>query len=74
MIRIVSCIDIDADTLDEAYRKLCAQMKKLPDGIEWRGSEEWYHDDGTPATEREISTAVAAYYFNAKPNSSEVPE
>jgi len=47
-VRIVVSMDIVAATPEEAYRKLFMAMQKLPEGIEWESTDEWYGSDAEP--------------------------
>lgn len=47
MYRIVVCIDVEADSLTEAYRRVYKKMRVVdnPD-FQWESSDEWYDDSG----------------------------
>lgn len=55
-IRIVVCLDIEAATPTEAYKKLYQQMPKLHDaGIDWESTDEWYDEDGEALSPEQIT-------------------
>jgi hypothetical protein len=53
--RIVVCIDLDTDQLDEAYRQVYDTMGRT--GLDWESSDEWFYDDGGEIPEFIISAA-----------------
>lgn len=53
--RIVVCIDLDTDQLDEAYRQVYNTMGRT--GLDWESSDEWFYDDGGEIPEFIVSAA-----------------
>lgn len=43
--RIVVCVDVDADDLEDAYRQTYRYMSNMPDGMDWESSDEWFDGD-----------------------------
>jgi len=60
--RLVVCIDIEADSLQEAYGKLWRGMAPTVFEDAWESSDEWYGSDGEPGTEEELSDARSAFF------------
>jgi hypothetical protein len=46
MIRIVVCLDIDAEDPYQAYRILRRKMPALAPEIDYETTDEWYFEDG----------------------------
>jgi len=44
--RLVICVDVDANDLADAYGKVYEAMAKLPEGMDWESSDEWFDDSG----------------------------
>lgn len=60
--RLIVCIDVPADNLKEAYRKM---RKFITDGnpehaLGWETSDEWYGPDGEQGDEAELQAAIMA--------------
>ena len=53
--RLVVCIDIEADSLTEAYRKIHQTMTDT--GLEWESSDEAYDTEGEEISPEELSAA-----------------
>ena len=53
--RIVVCIDLDTDQLDDAYRQVYMAMSRTP--LDWESSDEWFYDDGGEIPEFIVSAA-----------------
>ena len=57
--RIVSCIDVEAESPKEAYKKLNKVMgdveMKTEGGISWESTDEWYGADGDILGEQEVT-------------------
>lgn len=68
--RIVICVDIHAETLEEAYGKLYDFMKQ-PEGsdLDWESTDEWFDDDGTgPEDPKVLQAARMAVYKDRNPS------
>jgi len=62
--RIVVCIDIDADSTEDAYGKVYTAMGLLErenEDIEWESSDEWYGPEGNPIPEEDVQAACMAF-------------
>jgi len=61
--RIVVCIDVDATDLEQAYGRVSDNLGKLPDGMDWESTDEWYDDgDGDAIDEEEIQRVRMATF------------
>lgn len=64
MYRIVICLDVEARSMTEAYRRVYRKMKKVDcDNFQWESSDEWYMPDGTalePGNAQDIRMKVFA--------------
>lgn len=56
MIRFVVCVDIEADTVKDGYRKLLDRMN----GNDWESTDEVYGADGEPVVGEALETARLA--------------
>ena len=65
--RIVTCIDIEASSLEEAYEKLYLQFKTLPKGMEWESSDEAYGPDGEEVEPDELQAARMKVFAKLNP-------
>lgn len=54
-IRIVVCIDVDHDTLEDAYREVYEAMTAT--GLAWESSDEWFDVDGQQVIEEACQAA-----------------
>jgi hypothetical protein len=67
-IRIVVCIDVEADTPAEAYATLhtmfahVAADPVLGSMVDWESTDEWFDADGNPMTEAEQDAARKAFF------------
>lgn len=62
--RLVVCIDVDAESLLEAYGKVYEAMGKITgptSGMDWESSDEAYTPDAEPISEEELSKTRMAY-------------
>jgi hypothetical protein len=59
--RLIPCVDIAADTLEEAYGILRQGM--INSGLEWETSDEWYkHGEDDAGDPRELQAAIIASF------------
>lgn len=64
--RFVVCVDVDADTLDEAYEALQRNMpsnRAAMSGVEWETTEEWFDPDSEEPGDPERLEAARKKYF-----------
>jgi hypothetical protein len=58
--RFVVCVDVEAETLDEAYRRLIKAMGYAEEGhayMQWESSDEAFTPDGCEIHENDLSEA-----------------
>jgi len=55
MTRLIICIDLDTDNVEEAYNEVRNAMDKSP--LEWESSDEWYDVDGEEGDPEELQHA-----------------
>lgn len=59
-IRIVVCLDVDTDSIEEAYRSVCKELNDVgtytKSRVDWESSDEWYGPYGEPVDVDTIST------------------
>ena len=63
--RIVICVDIDAESAQDAYEKLydaMAEAERSDDDICWESSDEWYDDAGDEILTCDIQAARMAAF------------
>lgn len=62
--RLVVCIDVDAASLAEAYRRVREVMTSAPNGVAWETSDEWYSSDDAdePGDPEELQAAIMEVY------------
>jgi hypothetical protein len=73
--RLIVCIDVDADTLEEAYGKVYKGMGKVTGpgtGLDWESSDEAYDPDGNKIDEADLSKARVAV-IDARDAQGKVP-
>jgi len=59
--RLIPCVDIEADTLEEAYNTLRQGM--INSGFAWETSDEWYRrGEEEPGDPRELQKAIVASF------------
>lgn len=58
--RLVVCVDVTADNLTEAYRKVRRFISEGPseNALGWETSDEWYGPDGEQGDEAELQAAI----------------
>lgn len=60
--RICVSIDVDANSIDEAYSKVDSLLSNAPSDIGWESSdEEWFNSYGEQLDEEEISAVRLAH-------------
>lgn len=68
-VRIMMCMDVNAETPAEAYRILTTAIAKLctenPD-LDWESGDEWYGTDGEPLSAEDIGAARAVTFRAAE--------
>jgi len=65
MIRLIVGLDIEVDTVEEAYRKVYNLLGDVTnsespygdEAISWESSDEWYDNDGEPGDPAELQQA-----------------
>jgi hypothetical protein len=57
--RLVICVDVEADTLTEAYGDVYRGMTKS--ALDWESSDEWFDVDGYHGDPDVLQTARMAY-------------
>lgn len=64
MYRFVICVDLEASSLEDAYRKLCANMGAVEAStqgrVQWESTDEAYEPDGSQVDEDTLSDAIMA--------------
>lgn len=59
--RLVVCIDVAAESLDEAYGKMYESLNRLGQDLCWESSDEAFTPDGEPIEEVELARARMNY-------------
>lgn len=59
--RLVVCIDVEADSLKDAYGKVYEAMGQLPEGLDWESSDEAFDPDGAEIGPKKLQEARMAY-------------
>jgi hypothetical protein len=65
--RIVVCMDIEGESLYEAYGKLNEALNDLSDrepDIAWESSDEWFDTDGEPGSSESLSVVRCNYIYH----------
>lgn len=65
--RLVVCIDVDASSLAEAYRRVREVMASAPNSVMWETSDEWYSSDDAdePGDPEELQAVIMEVYHTA---------
>lgn len=59
-VRLVVCIDVESETLAEAYAEVYRGM--TASGLEWESSDEWFDEDGGLGDPDRLQAARMAYF------------
>jgi len=66
--RFVVCLDVEADSLEEAYSELYTSMGKVDrSSFQWESTDEAFDPDGNPVTPEEVQEARMSTFARLNP-------
>lgn len=74
MLRLVICLDVEANTLEAAYGRVHRFMRTLPDGWYWESTDEAFDHHGEVIPPDDIQKARGAFHENRSIGNEPEPE